>query len=120
MNCKDTPKPLLTLRDIKTATPYTIYFAGDSVVTIDFGNRIDESINENVISLYNYIRQYPPEAMMDVIPAYSSLSVCFDLVLLKKHLSHETDLVRWMTDQLESVVHRDHQKGEKISNLVRI
>ena len=40
-------------------TTYRIFSLGDSAITIDFGNVIDETINKKVISLFHYLNKHP-------------------------------------------------------------
>ena len=60
---------------------YTIFPLGDSALTIDFGNRIDEKLNEKVL-LHFYRLQHMAPFIRDVIPAYSSLTVYYDVLFL--------------------------------------
>ncbi|HVT86730.1 MAG TPA: 5-oxoprolinase subunit PxpB [Chitinophagaceae bacterium] len=70
---------------------YSIFPLGDSALTIDFGNRINENINETVLGLFRAIQQKPLFGMIETVPAYSSLSIYYDPVKLKKRISlHET------------------------------
>jgi inhibitor of KinA len=59
--------------------PYTIFPLGDSALTIDFGNIIDEEINKKVLHLFYLIRQQQVPYIIDLVPAYSSLTVYYDL-----------------------------------------
>lgn len=63
---------------------YTIISLGDSALTIDFGNVIDISINKEVISLYHLIKAAPWFGVKDIVPAYSTLTVHYDVVAVLK------------------------------------
>nr|WP_048055415.1 5-oxoprolinase subunit PxpB [Pyrococcus sp. NA2] len=52
--------------------------AGDSALLISFGETIDEEINNRVHSLAKIIESIPPEWLIEVVPAYSSLLVVYD------------------------------------------
>ncbi len=39
--------------------PYSIFPLGDSALTIDFGNKINEKINDKVLSLFKAFQQKP-------------------------------------------------------------
>ena len=58
---------------------YTIFPLGDSALTIDFGNRIDEALNEKVLQLFNRLQNFSP-FFIDIIPAYSSLTIYYDVL----------------------------------------
>lgn len=64
-----------------TPGSYKLFSLGDSAVTIDFGNLIDVSVNEKVIDLFEYLRKNPLKGMTEVVPAYSSLTICYDVFL---------------------------------------
>lgn len=66
---------------------YSIFPLGDAALTIDFGNRIDENINETVLNLFRAFLQKPLFGMIETVPAYSSLSIYYDPVKLKKRFS---------------------------------
>jgi inhibitor of KinA len=57
---------------------FTISSLGDNALTISFGNVIREDINENVLHLFHCL-QNTPLPFTDIIPAYSSLTVFYDV-----------------------------------------
>lgn len=65
-------------------TAYRIFSLGDSAISIDFGNLINESINKKIISLFHYLKNQPIGGMIEAVPAYSSLSVYYDPLEIKK------------------------------------
>ena len=62
--------------------PYTIFPLGDSAVTVDFGNVIDDGVNKKVLQLYHQITEAPIPFITDLIPAYSSLTIFYDIHLI--------------------------------------
>src|ERR1700733_7847770 len=56
---------------------YRIFPLGDSALTLDFGNFLDENVNERVIALFDSLREDPLPGVKDLVPAYSSLTVFF-------------------------------------------
>ena len=56
----------------------TIHPAGDSAVWVEFGNEISISLNSRVHSLAGSLREKPPRGVVDMVPAYASLLVCYD------------------------------------------
>lgn len=67
--------------------PYRIFSLGDSAITIDFGNAISEAINNEVIARFNELRQEPLPGMIEAIPAYSSLTIYYDVIKVRKSTS---------------------------------
>jgi inhibitor of KinA len=54
---------------------------GDGVLLIQWQNRIDDSLNSRVLQLYSQLRSLS-SFIVDVVPAYSSLAVYYDVVML--------------------------------------
>ena len=55
--------------------PYLIYSLGDRALTIDFGNRIDLAIHEEVMAWYHDWTSKPIPGALELVPAYSSITV---------------------------------------------
>jgi inhibitor of KinA len=81
--------------------PYRIFPLGDAAITIDFGNCIDETINKEVIARFNQFQQHPLPGMIEAVPAYSSLTVYYDLLALMKKIAVGQTVFDWMRLQLE-------------------
>jgi inhibitor of KinA len=60
---------------------YTIYPLGDSALIVDFGNIINEDVNKRVLHLFTLLQNALPFAI-DIIPAYSSLTIYYDACAL--------------------------------------
>lgn len=66
----------------------TISPAGDSAVWVEFGNEISLSLNSRVHGLDGSLREKPLRGVVDMVPAYASLLVCYDpMVISGKKLS---------------------------------
>jgi inhibitor of KinA len=69
---------------IGPANNLTIYPLSESAVTIEFGNTIDENLMQRIGDFNQLLRQKPFPGMYDTVPAYTTLSVFFDpLVILR-------------------------------------
>lgn len=67
------------------STPsYHIYPCGDHAVTIQLGDEISVSVNQKLIALFQHLKQNSIEGVKDMIPAYNTLTLVYDLALLKK------------------------------------
>lgn len=51
--------------------------AGDAAVVVEFGNQIDEKINQKVRALAEMLKEEPAAGVLDMIPTFRSLMVCF-------------------------------------------
>ena len=57
---------------------YAIFPLGDSAVTIDLGNFIDEGYNIRALALHGWLEAHRFPGIRDIVMAYSSVSVFFD------------------------------------------
>ena len=108
------------IQEMKDNGSYKIFFISDSAATIDFGNIINEQVNTNVITLFNYLLQHPPEGMIEAIPAYSSLSVYFDFNRLRKKIPPQKKVYEWIENELHKLMHHDFINVPTEKNLIRI
>ena len=67
---------------------YKIEPLGDHAVTVYFGNTIDAGINRVVLRLFECLQQNPIPGVLDIIPAYASLTVVYDTIAIKKTNPH--------------------------------
>lgn len=61
---------------------YRVVPAGDTALLIEFDNRIDPEVNARVRMLTDAIRRERIAGVVETIPTYRSLLVCYDPVLL--------------------------------------
>ena len=64
------------------AHPYQITSLGDAALLVQFGNTIDEGINQKVLQLFRKLQALQLPYITDVVPAYSSLAVYYDVYQL--------------------------------------
>ncbi len=85
------------------AADYTIYATGDAAITIDFGNTIDIDLNKKVIHLYQTIQRANWLGIKDIVPAYSSLTIHYNVVAIRKYFPQHLAFAI-MKKQLESLL----------------
>lgn len=51
---------------------------GDSSLTVVFGNSISPEINDRVYGLMQALQENPPEGLVEMVPSFASLLICFD------------------------------------------
>jgi inhibitor of KinA len=59
---------------------------GDSALTVTFGSSINEETNLKVLSLFSLLKQQGSPEIIDVIPAYASLTVIYDVFLIYRNI----------------------------------
>lgn len=75
--------------------PYRICPLGDSALTIDFGNCIDSDINKEVTARFGILQKQPLPCMKEALPAYSSLTIYYDVAAAGKNTDGLTAF-EWM------------------------
>ena len=64
-------------------TTFSIYSLGDSAITVDLGNCIDEQLNRQTLAIHDWLQAHRFPGIADIIMAYSSVSVYYDPVLVR-------------------------------------
>jgi len=105
---------------MEPSSPYKIFFISDSVATIDFGNVIGEQINKKAIAIFHYLSSNPLEGMIEAFPAYSSVTIYFDVPWLRRRISAEKKVCEWIAKELHRLMLVDFPETHAEKNLVRI
>ena len=92
--------------------PFSIFCIGDSALTIDLGNSIGESLNRKVLAMQSWLQQHPFEGMVDIVPAYSSLTVLYDPATVRRKYQPAGTVSGWVGQQLETAF---HSSGDALS-----
>ena len=100
--------------------PYRIFPLGDAAITVDFGNCIDETMNKEVIARFNQLQQQPLPGMTEAVPAYSSLTVYYDMMAIKKKIPLHQTVYEWMQQQLEERLEQPVQQDQTTGRLLNI
>ena len=60
------------------------FSVGEFAICVSFENRISEKINQKVFDLARYIEKNPLAGMLELVPAFSSLTLFYDPLIVKK------------------------------------
>ncbi len=102
-----------------TVAAYQISPLGDSALLIDFGNKIDEDINKQVIGRARQLKDNLAP-VIEVVPAYSSVTVYFDVVKLKKQTPKGKLVYDHLKEAVEQVLLQPLSLEEKQERLIKI
>ncbi len=83
---------------------YQIYPLNEKAICIDFGNVIDENINDLVLTLVDYCRKQPFEGLMEWVPAYSSLTLFYDLIAVRVNYPEFNTAFQMVSNYLEKIL----------------
>ena len=61
-----------------------IFALGSDAATIEFGAEISETLNQNVLKLAHYFEQNQFEGFIEIVPAYASLTIFYDILAVRK------------------------------------
>ncbi|TMI68426.1 MAG: 5-oxoprolinase subunit PxpB [Bacteroidetes bacterium] len=99
---------------------HSIFPISDSALTIDFGNIIDESINQQVLYLFRQLQQNPIAGMIEAVPAYSSLTIYYDLFQLRKSIPAGTTVYDWISARLQEKLEQPSIINNEETRLITI
>ena len=102
-----------------TTAAYHISPLGDTALLIDFGNKIDENINKEVIARARQLKE-SLAAVIEVVPAYSSVTVYFDLVKMKKQTPKNKLVYDHLKEAVEQLLLQPLPRKEEEERLIKI
>lgn len=83
---------------------YTIFPLGDSALTIYYGNVIDENLNYRVQLLFQEIQNRNFKEILDVIPAYSSLTILYNILEVDEANGGNKTAFEIMSEKVKQVI----------------
>lgn len=104
---------------MNTLPSYTLQALGDTAMIIDFGNRINRSLNEKMIFLYEHLVKHPLPGMTEVVPAYSSLAVYYDVPLLSL-IEEKQTAFEVMSKQVREYLNSIHEFKPEQNKLIEL
>lgn len=92
----------------------------ENALTIDFGNEISVELNEKVIELAEIIEKKNFIGFIEAVPAYSSLTIFFDLMTVRKTFAEFPNAFSAVKNQIENAVKNLSKSKKKKPRLVKI
>jgi inhibitor of KinA len=80
---------------------YSFSPLGDSALLIELGNCIDADVNETVLKIFDSLSLYQVPGVTDIVPAYSSIAVFYNVDLLD-HLAEEKTFFEIMVERVSN------------------
>lgn len=99
---------------------HIIFPLGDAALTVDFGNSISEAVNKKVVSLFKELQNSPLPGMIEAVPAYSSLTVFYDILSLRKKVPPEKTVFEWMKKKVDTFLQHPAGFTDEGGKLIRI
>lgn len=98
----------------------TISSFGDNALIVDLGNVIDETLNSQVLQLFHKLRQANLPFVKDIVPAYSSLVIFYDLLILANTLSLNRTATQLVMDEVKKVIDEDIKISQESTSAIKI
>ncbi len=99
---------------------HRIFPINETAVTIDFGNEISLELNERVIQFATFIEQNNFPGFIESVPAYSSLTIFFDLVKTKQSYPYFPTAFSFVKSFIENALENLPQNTANDSRLFEI
>jgi len=77
---------------------------GDTALTIHFGDKINSNVSETVFSFFQTLKQKSIPGITDIIPAYSSLSIVYDIIEVRKNSRSKTAF-EYLQNIIQEILH---------------
>jgi inhibitor of KinA len=99
---------------------YSIFPLGDTAATIDLGNTISEALNDKVIAMQRWLQVNSFEGMRDTIIAYSSLTLIYDPVLIKRKFLPPGTVFDFVKQKLQQAYYHSLVLPQDETDIIRI
>lgn len=99
---------------------YRIFPLGDLAITIEFGTTINNSVNDTVLALFNQLTQSPFGGIIEIVPAYSTLTIYYDTGLIKRNFPDEVSAFEYVKKLLIERLHLPVQSVETVEREIKI
>ncbi len=105
---------------INLDSPYKIFSLGDSAITLDLGNVISPAMNQKVLAIERRLREKPFAGLKDCWIAYSSITVVFDPLEVRKTYEPEKTIFSYISTLLERAFIETESNNPVAGRKVRI
>jgi inhibitor of KinA len=97
-----------------------IFPLGDNALTISFGNEISPELNNRVLKLANYFEQNSFPGFIEIVLAYASLSVFYEVLVVRKNFSESSTAFEAVKHFAENALQNLDKIPEKEPRLIEI
>lgn len=94
-------------------TDYTINPLGDHSLIIEWSQEISAAVHDKVMNVYNHLLTMQLPYILDIIPAYASLTIVYDILLVRREQNNNafTTIKSLIAPALTApLVHREQPK----------
>ncbi len=80
------------------------FSVSENSLTVSFENRISIETNQKVLSLAEFIEKNPFYGLLEIVPAYSSLTIFYDLLQVRKAFTESPDAFSAVKNFIENAL----------------
>ena len=80
----------------------SIYPSGENALTVCLGDKMEVTSNDQVFRLFQYLQRFPNPFWKDLIPAYGTLTIVYDVNSIRQH---HPSAYEWVKRETESALH---------------
>lgn len=99
---------------------HRIFPLGDNALTIEFGNEISVEINNRVLKLAEFFEENYFEGFVEIVPAYSSLTIFYDVYKIRKTYPEFSTAFEKVKDFAESALSKLKEIQQKDFRTIEI
>ncbi len=93
---------------------------GDNALTVSFGNEISLELNNSALKLAQFFERNQFSGLIEVVPAYASLSIFYDVLIVRKIFPEFPTAYSAVKDFAENALQNLDEIPEKESRLIEI
>lgn len=97
-----------------------IFSLGDNALTIEFENRISVAANNHVMALARHLDENPFAGLIEIVPAYASLSVFYDVAIVRRNSTDFPTAFNSVKSFLETALQKLNDSEESAARLIEI
>lgn len=102
------------------AKSYRIFPLGTDALTIDFGNEISLELNDKAVNLAEYFEQNPFKGLREIIPAYASVTIFYDVSTVRKNFAEFKTAFEAVSNFAENALQNSLEKIQTNPRLIEI
>jgi inhibitor of KinA len=99
---------------------FKIYSLGDTAAIIDLGNIISLTQNQKILAIQSFMKKNPFQGLKDIIVAYSSLTLYYDPLTVKRQYNPPGTVYSWVAQQLREAFEQSPLESASNGHITRI
>lgn len=86
---------------------FTLSVLGDTAMILNFGDKIDETLNSKVLHVFYKIKKNAPFFIKDIVPTYNSIIIFYDLLIMENKKPFNRKVLENFIEEIKKVADED-------------